>query len=337
MQHLTRPMSLDGHDVTVTASLGVALYPADGDSLEVLVRHADIAMYAAKDSGRNALRFFSTDLRERLSEHLLLERELRRALSEEGGPELHLAYQPQIDLRSGAVVGVEALLRWQHPTLGSIAPDRFIPVAEQCGLIEAVDRWVLRRSVEQLQQWDAQGLAPLRVAVNISAQHIGRADFLPQLEQTLCHAGPLAQRIELEITESMLMQGQAELRERLLALTRLGPTLALDDFGTGYSNLGYLRRFAVHRLKIDRSFVKRVCASAHDEGLVRAIIELGHCLDLQIVAEGVEEAAMLHKLQGFGCEYGQGLYWSPAVSADQFITLVREHQAMFARGAANVA
>jgi diguanylate cyclase (GGDEF)-like protein len=324
MQELTRPMSLAGHDVTVTASLGVALYPVDGDSLEVLVRHADIAMYAAKDSGRNALRFFSTDLRERLSEHLLLERELRRALSDEGGPELHLAYQPQIDLRSAAVVGVEALLRWQHPTLGSIAPDRFIPVAEQCGLIEVVDRWVLRRSMEQLRQWDAQGLPPLRVAVNISAQHIGRADFLPQLEQTLHRAGPLAERIELEITESMLMQGQAELRERLLSLTRLGPTLALDDFGTGYSNLGYLKRLPLDKLKIDRSFVTDLPGLQEDEALVRAIVSMAHDLGLQVLAEGVETEAQRDFLRHLGCDLMQGWLEAPAMQPEALESWLRQ-------------
>ncbi len=312
MQALTRPLDLAGHNVTVTASLGVACWPGDGDNIEALVRHADIAMYAAKDSGRNALRFFSADLQERLSEHLRLERELRRALAEDTG-ELRLEYQPQIHLRSGQVTGLEALLRWQHPTLGAIGPDRFIPVAEQCGLIEAVDRWVLRQCSEQLRRWSEAGRPPLRVAVNISAQHIGRTDFLPQLKQTLLTAGPTAHLIELEITESLLMQGQTEVREHLLALTRLGPTLALDDFGTGYSNLGYLKRLPLDKLKIDRSFIVDVPGQPEDEALVKAIISMAHDLGLQVLAEGVETEAQRQFLRQLGCDLMQGWLESRAL------------------------
>jgi diguanylate cyclase (GGDEF)-like protein len=312
MYELARPVRLVGHDVTVTASLGAACFPGDGETVEALVQHADIAMYAAKDAGRNALRFFSSDLQERLSEHLLLERELRRALAQDGD-ELRLEYQPQVDLSSGAVVGVEALLRWHHPTLGVIPPDRFIPVAEQCGLIEAVDRWVLRRASEQMARWDALGLAPLRVAVNVSAQDIGRADFAPELEATLDQAGTIAQRMELEITESLLMQGQAEVRDRLLALTRLGLTLTLDDFGTGYSSLGYLKRLPLSKLKIDRSFVVDIPGQPEDEALVRAIISMAHDLGLLVLAEGVETVEQADFLRCHGCDLMQGWLVSRAL------------------------
>jgi len=315
MQALIQPVKLLGHDVTVTASLGVASFPADGNAVEILVQHADIAMYAAKDEGRNGLRFYTSDLHERLSAHLLLERELRRALAE-GSGELHLEYQPQIDLASGAVVGVEALLRWQHPTLGAIVPERFIPVAEQSGLIDTVDRWVLAQACEQLRTWQDQGLAPLRVAVNISAQDFSRPDFLPRVCATLAQAGPLARQVELEITESLLMQGQAEVQERLEELTRLGPTLALDDFGTGYSNLGYLKRLPLAKLKIDRSFVVDLPERSEDAALVRAIVSMAHDLGLQVLAEGVETAAQRDFLKQLGCDQIQGWLVAPSLAPE---------------------
>ncbi len=328
LQALAQPVDLAGQTVTVSASIGVACWPEDGDSIEALVRNADIAMYAAKDSGRNTLRFFSTELQEQLSEHLLLERELRRALSDNPG-ELRLVYQPQIHLGNSRVMGLEALLRWQHPTLGAICPDRFIPVAEQCGLIEEVDRWVLRQCCEQLRRWEEQGLPPLRVAVNISAQHIGRAEFLPQLEHILRISGPTAQRIELEITESLLMQGQTEVREHLLSLTRLGPTLALDDFGTGYSNLGYLKRLPLDKLKIDRSFLVDVPGKPEDEALVRAIVSVAHDLGLQVLAEGVETVAQRDFLRRLGCDLMQGWLESRALPVPELEHWLQERHRRF--------
>jgi diguanylate cyclase (GGDEF)-like protein len=313
MQALAEPVRLLGHDVTVTASLGAACFPADGDSVETLLQHADIAMYAAKDDGRNRMRFYSSDLHERLSAHLLLERELRRALTEAAG-ELRLEYQPQIDLASAAVVGVEALLRWQHPTLGAIRPDRFIPVAEQSGLIDAVDLWVLEQACEQLRVWQMQGLPRLRVAVNISAQDFARPDFLPRVHGLLAQVGELAQQLELEITESLLMQGQVEVQQRLVELTQLGPTLALDDFGTGYSNLGYLKRLPLAKLKIDRSFVVDLPGRSEDEALVRAIVSMAHDLGLLVLAEGVETAAQRDFLLQLGCDEIQGWLVAPSLA-----------------------
>lgn len=318
MQALTQPVRLLGHDVTVTASLGAACFPADGDSVETLLQHADIAMYAAKGDGRNRLRFYTNDLRERLSAHLLLERELRRALTE-GTGELRVEYQPQIDLASGQVVGVEALLRWEHPTLGAIRPDRFIPVAEQSGLIDAVDRWVLAQACEQLRAWQMQGLPRLRVAVNMSAQDFARPDFLPQVHSLLQDGGDLARQLELEITESLLMQGQAQVQQRLEELTQLGPTLALDDFGTGYSNLGYLKRLPLAKLKIDRSFVVDLPGRGEDEALVRAIVSMAHDLGLQVLAEGVETEAQRDFLTQLGCDQIQGWLVAPSLTPDALV------------------
>ncbi|MCK6427080.1 MAG: EAL domain-containing protein [Burkholderiaceae bacterium] len=316
MHELARPVALAGHEVNVTASLGAACWPGDGDDIETLLQHADIAMYAAKDDGRNATRFFSRDLQERLSEHLLLERELRRALSQDDG-ELRLVYQPQAQLQCGRVVGVEALLRWQHPTRGAIGPDRFIPVAEQCGLIQAVDDWVLRQACDRLRRWHDEQRAPLRLAVNLSAQSLGRDDFLPRLAQALERAGPAAGLLELEITESLLMQDQGDLRERLQALTRLGPTLALDDFGTGYSNLGYLKRLPLDKLKIDRSFIVDLPGAPEGEALVRAIVSMAHDLGLQVLAEGVETEAQRAFLQRHGCDLMQGWLLARALPPDE--------------------
>lgn len=334
MQALQHSFMLDGLEVGVTASLGITVAPRDGNEIDALLKNADLAMYRAKDSGRATFRFFDPSMNESVLEQMRIGSALRSALARD---ELQVHYQPEFDLRSGRIVGAEALLRWHSPELGTIGPDRFIPVAERSGLINALGAWVLRQACADAQRWRSEGLGELTVAVNVSPLQFHRDDIERDVVRALGATQLPGANLVLELTESLLMADTLHLEQLLQRVSAAGVRIAIDDFGTGYSNLGYLRRFAVHRLKIDRSFVKRVCASAHDEGLVRAIIELGHCLDLQIVAEGVEEAAMLHKLQGFGCEYGQGLYWSPAVSADQFITLVREHQAMFARGAANVA
>lgn len=323
MRLLGSAFVLRGLDVVVTASLGIAVSPRDGAEVDVLLKNADLAMYRAKDSGRNAFRFFDVSMNDSVVEHLHMASGLRTALAQE---ELQVHYQPQFELGSGRVIGAEALLRWKHPELGFIPPNKFIPVAESTGLINEVGAWVLHRACLDAQSWRAQGLGDLTVAVNVSPLQFHRDNIERELANALAACQLPASAIELELTESLLVADAQHLSEVLQRLRALGVQIAIDDFGTGYSNLGYLQRFAVHRLKIDQSFVRKLCTSAHDEGIVRAIIEMAHCLGLQVVAEGVEDLATLHKLQEFGCEFGQGFHWSPAIPADAFSAFVRRSQ-----------
>ena len=315
MQVLAQPVWLDQHEVAVSASLGLACYPEDGDSIETLLRHADTAMYAAKDAGRNGWRFFSSEMNEHLSQRMFIENGLRRALAQ---GELLLHYQPQVDTRSGRLVGAEALVRWQHPERGMIAPDQFISVAEDCGLIEPLGRWVLTEACRQLRAWEDSGLTGLHLAVNISALEFNRPGFLPQVRDTLQAAGVNPAQLELEITESLLMQGLPELSERLGELTAMGLQLALDDFGTGYSSLGYLKRLPLSRLKIDKSFVAGVPGSPEGEAIIRACLSMAHDLGLDVVAEGVETEDQRDFLLGHGCDRLQGYLTGRPMPADAF-------------------
>jgi diguanylate cyclase (GGDEF)-like protein len=323
MQVLVQPVMLDQHEVTVSASVGLACYPEDGDSVETLLRHADTAMYAAKDAGRNGWRFFSTEMNEHLSQRMFIETGLRRALAQ---GELFLHYQPQVDTRSGQLVGAEALVRWRHPERGMIAPDQFIAVAEDCGLIEPLGRWVFTEACRQLRAWEDSGLHGLQLAVNISALEFNRPGFLPQVSDILAASGVNPVQIELEITESLLMQSLPELSERLGELTALGLKLALDDFGTGYSSLGYLKRLPLSRLKIDKSFVAGVPGSPEGEAIIRASLSMAHDLGLDVVAEGVETDDQRDFLLSHGCDRLQGYLIARPMAAEAFAQWWRQHQ-----------
>lgn len=322
MQALEPSFTLDGLDVTVTASVGIAIAPRDGAECDTLFKHADLAMYRAKGAGRNAFRFFDASMNENAMEQLRIASGLRAALAV---GELQVHYQPQFELDSGRVVGAEALLRWQHPELGNVPPDRFIPVAERSGLIHELGRWVLQQACRDAAAWRRSGIGDVNVAVNVSALQFHRNHLERDVADALAASGMPAHGLTLEITESLLVADAANLRGILQRLADSGVKIAIDDFGTGYSNLGYLRRFAIQRLKVDRSFVLQMASNSHDEGLVRAIIEMGHCLGMQVIAEGVESLAILERLQAFGCEYGQGLHWSPAMPASAFGTYLRSH------------
>ena len=320
---LGRAFAIDDVEVLVTASLGIAVAPRDGDSADLLLKNADTAMYQAKDAGRNTFCFFDASMNESVTEHLRIASGLRSALA---SGELQLHYQPQFDLHSGRILGAEALLRWQHPELGWIPPAKFIPIAERSGLINELGSWVLRQACLDAQAWRSNGLGELRVAVNVSPLQFRRNDIEREIAQALLASGLPADALELELTESLLVADTRNIGEVLQRLGAQGVQIAIDDFGTGYSNLGYLRRFSVHRLKIDQSFVRRMCANAHDEGLVRAIIEMAHCLELQTIAEGVEDPQTLERLHAFGCEFAQGYHWSPALPVAAFVDYVRAHR-----------
>ena len=321
---LEQAFPLDGLDVPVTASVGIAMAPGDGNDASTLLEHADMAMYRAKESGRNTFLHFAPDMAGGAVEDLKIASRLRLAIAQN---ELQLHFQPQIGLRSGRITGAEALLRWQHPEWGLVAPARFIPIAERSGLIAVIGDLVMQQACQAARAWRAQGLGELVVAVNVSPLQFQRGNLEAVVSAALNSAGLPTSALELELTESSLLADAQHLSAALQRLSSTGVHITIDDFGTGYSNLGYLRRFAVDRLKIDQSFVRRMCTNPHDEGLVRAIIEMAHCLDLQVVAEGVEDAATRARLAEFGCEFGQGFHWSPALPMDAFVAFVRAHPA----------
>ena len=315
MTLLSSPLRIHGLEVSVTASLGIALFPKDGDDGETLLKNADLAMYRAKDAGRNAWRFFDAEMNASVVEHLHLAAGMRVALT---NGEFRLHYQPQYELATGRIVGAEALIRWKHPSLGFIPPMKFIPVAERTGLINEIGAWVLETACRQAQAWHALGHTDLVMAVNVSPVQFRRDDIEREVANAIECCGLNPSSLELELTESLLVADSAHLSGVLDRLRGLGIKIAIDDFGTGYSNLGYLKRFAVQRLKIDQSFVRDIVQNPNNDGIVRAVIEMAHCLQLEVVAEGVEDAATLKRLVAHGCEFGQGYLWSPALPAAEF-------------------
>jgi len=324
IEQLTRPFRINNVEIYATCSLGIAVYPDNGADFDTLLKNADVAMYRAKDGGRNTFRFYDAEMNTSVLEALQLISGIRLALA---NGEFRLHYQPQFHLPSGRIVGAEALIRWRHPDLGMIPPTKFIPVAERSGLINEVGQWVLKEACRQAREWQRQGLSELVVAVNLSPVQFRRDDVEQDIINAL-EAAQLAPRyLELELTESLLIADSRHLTALLARLRAMGIRFAVDDFGTGYSNLGYLKRFDFERLKVDQSFVRRMNDASEDSEIVRTIIGLAHGLNLEAVAEGVENAATLHKLLGMGCEYGQGYHWSPALPPEEFLAYVRAHQA----------
>jgi EAL domain-containing protein (putative c-di-GMP-specific phosphodiesterase class I) len=312
LERVGQPVILGGEQALVTASIGIAAFPGDGDSAEALLSAADAAMYQAKQSGRNAYRFYTPEIAQRARARAQLAFELRRAL-ERG--EFELVYQPKYDLESGTPCGAEALLRWIHPARGVVAPAEFIPVLEDTGLIVQVGEWVIRRACEDLKGWIAAGREPLPVAVNLSARQFRQPDLHEKIERIVTSAGVDPRLIELEITESELMQDAEHAIRIMRALRDSGMRIAIDDFGTGYSSLAYLTRLPVKALKIDRSFVADAFSGQADRAIVRTIIEMAHQLGFTVVAEGVETDRQAAVLREFGCEQAQGFLFSRPVSA----------------------
>ncbi|WKB53709.1 sensor domain-containing protein [Eleftheria terrae] len=311
---LSRPLTLDGHSFTVTASIGIALYPNDGTTLDDLIKNADTAMFRVKERGRSSFRFYQPQMNVNLLSRMKIDHAMRQAL-QRGDFRLH--YQPQLDLRSGRVKGAEALLRWHDDDLGQVSPAQFIPVAEESGFIVALGDWVLDEAVRQAAQWQAAGL-DWGVAVNVSPLQFQQGGFVERVAAVIAAHGLQAQRLELELTESILIQDAGEALLRLKALAALGVRLAIDDFGTGYSSLGYLKRFPIEKLKIDRSFVKGLPGDESDAGIVTAVVGLARALRLKVIAEGVETEAQRAFLVEAGCDEFQGFLCSPAVASEQF-------------------
>jgi len=301
------PFTVLERELFITASIGLALYPQDDDNCENLLAKADAAMYDAKSNGRNIFRQYAPGLSMYSVERLSLETDLRHALAND---ELVLHYQPQICLASGSVVGVEALVRWQHPTRGLLPPIHFIGIAEESGLIVAIGYWVLYEACRQQMEWVRQGLQPLRMSVNISAVQFQQSDFSARVQQVLLETGVDPGHVELELTESIVMHHAAAVLGTLNALKDIGLQLAIDDFGTGFSSLSYLRRFPVDRLKIDQSFIRDIEKLPVNESIVRAIAALAKSLSLEIVAEGTETQSELTFVKACGCDEAQGYFYS---------------------------
>jgi diguanylate cyclase (GGDEF)-like protein/PAS domain S-box-containing protein len=315
LQALREPHQIDQHELHITASIGIVTYPDDGLDAETLMKKADFAMYHAKDSGRDSFQFFKSEMNARAIERQSLEDQLRYAIERE---ELLLHYQPKINLATGGITGIEALLRWRHPDRGLIAPGQFITIAEECGLIVPIGRWVLREACRQAQVWKTVGLSPMCIAVNVSAVELRTPGFAAGVRDILAETGLPPHCLELELTETALIEDSRSTADVLRELKEIGVWLALDDFGTGYSSLSYLRRFPIDALKIDRSFVRHLTTDKDDAGIVTAVIGMGDNLHMRVVAEGVETREQLAMLQEYGCPQGQGYYFSRPVPAAEF-------------------
>ncbi len=310
----SHPFNIAGRELFITASLGVTLYPFDDINIQGLLRNADIAMYRAKESGRNSYQFYTAEMTAKAAEFLALENDLRHALDRH---ELYLVYQPIADCRTGLITGAEVLLRWNHHKRGLLPPMQFIPLAEETGLIVPIGEWVLRTACAQYSAWQKQGLPPLRVAVNLSARQFDQS-LAPLVEKILLEVSMDPRQLELEITETAIMQQTEISANALQKLNTLGVSFIIDDFGTGYSSLSYLKRFPIEGLKVDRSFVHDIPADADDAAIARAIITMAHSLGLKVVAEGVETIEQLNFMQTYRCDAMQGYYLSKPLLADQF-------------------
>jgi diguanylate cyclase (GGDEF)-like protein/PAS domain S-box-containing protein len=324
LEAVVQPIVLEGQKVQVSCSIGVAVYPRDGRDTDSLMMHADAAMYRAKESGKNNCQFYTREMNAGLEEKLALTEGLRKAVDEQ---QLFLAYQPKIDLQSGRMFGVEALLRWQHPERGLVSPAQFIPLAEENGLIIPIGEWVLREACRQACAWQDAGLPPLSVSVNVSARQFDDPRLVERVAAALACSGLSARWLELELTETMVMSNVQQSIAKMRELEAMGIALSIDDFGTGYSSLAALKSFPISRLKIDQSFVRDLCGSADDQAITCAIISLSHQLDMKVIAEGVETEQQRRFLHANGCDEVQGYLFSCPVPAGEIAEMLEPAQA----------
>ncbi|MEO7464125.1 MAG: EAL domain-containing protein, partial [Nitrosospira sp.] len=312
---LSQPYAIEGHELLITASIGICIYPENGKQSNALLRNADAAMYSAKEAGRNCYQFYSDDMTARAIERLSLEHDLRGA-AQRG--EIFVVYQPQIELGTRRIIGAEVLMRWQHPTQGLILPARFIPIAEDSGLILVIGEWILGEACRQARLWRDRGILDICISVNVSAVQFRQSDFVGVVERALNESGISPGSLELELTESVVMQGVESTVQKLQEVEALGVRVAIDDFGTGHSSLSYLRQFTVDRLKIDQSFVRDLPGNADAEAIAAAIVAMGLSLGLRIIAEGVETEAQAEFLQKILCKEGQGYLYAKPMIANEF-------------------
>ena len=320
---VSMPILLGQHEIVITASIGIALYPSDSTGAQTLLEYADTAMAKSKQLGKNTYQFFTTEMSAAARERLFLENELRKALNRE---ELQVYYQPVIDLRSGQIIGVEALTRWLHPEHGLLSPYKFIPVAEEMGLISMLGTWVLYTACRQIKSWQSAGYIPLHVAVNVSPRQFRQSDLINTVQKVLTETNFPSERLELEITESLLLHDELGSLENALnilgSLRKVGVKLALDDFGTGYSSLVYLKRFPVDCLKIDQSFIRDVTTDANSAELVKAMIAIAHSLNMKVIAEGIENEEQKNFLLRYHCDEGQGYLFSRPLPPEKLESLL---------------
>ena len=320
LDSLAQPFIIESHALHISARIGISIYPEDGQSTAALLRFADVAMKRRQGSGDSGYLFYSPEMNERAKEQWQLEAELRQALKSD---QLHLHYQPKVSLRSGKIVGAETLIRWNHPVQGAIAPNRFVPLAEETGLIFELGSWILEASCRQIRRWLDAGLSPLPIAVNLSARQFD-AQLPDRLQSTIKRHDVPCELLKLEITESLLVRGAESVIPIMNKLVAMGFALSLDDFGTGYSSLAYLKKFPITTLKIDRTFVTGIPEDMNDCAIAQAIVTMGKQLRQEIVAEGVETVEQMKFLRDLGCDQLQGYLFSPPVSADDFEQMVRE-------------
>ena len=316
---VTWPVLLGGQEVQVTCSMGVVMYPRDGEDPNTLMMNADAAMYRAKDMGNNNFQFYTREMNASVEEKLVLLEGLRNALDEQ---QLSLLYQPKIDLRSGLIFGVEALIRWHHPQHGTISPLRFIGLAEESGLIVAIGEWVLRTACSQNMAWRAAGLAPISMSVNVSPRQFEETRLVERVAQALEDSALPAGALELEVTESLIMRDLARSVGKMRELKAMGISLSIDDFGTGYSSLSALKSFPISRLKIDKSFISEVADNPDDQAIALAVISLGHKLNLRVIAEGVETEQQCRFLRDNDCDEMQGYLFSRPLPPDEVAALL---------------
>jgi EAL domain-containing protein (putative c-di-GMP-specific phosphodiesterase class I) len=312
-------------EVITSCTIGIAVYPKDGEVFDTLLSHADMAMYAAKEMGRNTFLFYDESLNIRFQENLKLISGLRNALIQN---EFVLHYQPVFDMADGKIIGAEALVRWLHPEMGLLYPTEFIPAAEKSGLILGIGEWVIAQTCKQMKEWQSDGIAPAVMAVNLSPVQFKRGNIADVIGKALIRTGLQPNCLEFELTESTVIEDPEDFMVKLQELKRLGVKIAIDDFGTGYSNLAYLQRFSVDKLKIDQSFVKQLQNGPQDRAIVTAIIQLAKSLNLKVVAEGIEDHTTYQLLADLQCHYGQGYWLCRPQAAQEFIALVKSQAAL---------
>jgi predicted signal transduction protein with EAL and GGDEF domain len=317
-----QPIVLLGEECRVTASIGISIYPRDGEDEQALMKNADMAMYVAKEGGKNNYQFYSKDIQSKSNKRFSIETNLRRAL---GRNELSLEYQAKLDFKTGMITGVEALLRWDNPYLGSVTPSQFIPVAEETGLIVPIGRWVMKTACAQNVAWQRQGLPPICMSINLSLRQLMDDNLLKDIKAALDDSGMAPNLWELEITESMVMHNPMYLIEVLTNIKKIGVRLAIDDFGTSYSSLAHIKHFPIDTLKVDRSFIRNLLQDSENQAITEAIIAMGKTLSITVVAEGVETQAQKDFLRDHICDEMQGFYFSKPVTPDQFGDLLRNH------------
>lgn len=316
---IKNPINIATHELYITASIGIAVYPDDGESVDVLTRHADAAMYHAKNSGRNNYQFFTQEMSERVEAQLMMETGLQKAISNN---ELQLFYQAKLSIKTGKIIGAEALVRWLHPQWGMMMPDRFIKIAEDSGLIKGIGHWVLREACTQNKKWQDAGLSKIPIAINVSVVELHHAQFTQEITKVLLQTGLQPNHLELEVTESVAIQSELKVIQDLNKLKEMGVRLSVDDFGTGYSSLSYLKLLPVNTIKIDKSFIRDIQVDVNDAAIVTAIIKMSQSLGLTVIAEGVENQAQLDFLKSHGCDEMQGYLFSRPLPADEFAALL---------------